>query len=69
MIDEKNAVHKLSWSPVDKPLPPRPFDEKIMSLYEMVGGDLGIYPAERELERERAEIDEDMSLLLGLQQQ
>ena len=56
MIDDKSAVHEL-WSPVDKPLPPRPFDEKIVSLHEMEGDDLGIHPAVRDLERERAQAD------------
>lgn len=56
MIDEKTAVHEL-WSPIDKPLPPRPFDEKIVSLHEMEGGDLEIDPAEQDLERQRAEVD------------
>ena len=56
MINEKSAAHEL-WSPVDKPLPPRPFDEKIVSLHEMEGEDLGIHPAERDLERERADVD------------
>ena len=56
MIDDKSAAHEL-WSPVDKPLPPRPFDEKIVSLHEMEGEDLGIYPAAPDLERERAEMD------------
>ena len=62
MIDEKYTAHEL-WSPVDKPLPPRPFDEKIVSLHEMVGEDLGIHPAERELERERAKIDEKAKIV------
>ncbi len=44
-------------SPVDKPLPARPFDEKIVSLHEMEGGDLGIHSAERDQELERAEVD------------
>ncbi|KAF6236714.1 hypothetical protein HO173_005005 [Letharia columbiana] len=56
MIDDRFALHEL-WSPMDKPLPPGPFDEKIVSLHEMEGGDLGIHPAERDLERERAEVD------------
>ena len=56
MIDDKSAAHEL-WSPVDKPLPPRPFDEKIVSLHEMEGEDLGIYPSAQDLERERAEVD------------
>lgn len=56
VIDDKSAAHEL-WSPVDKPLPPRPFDEKIVSLHEMEGEDLGIHPAERDLERERADMD------------
>ena len=56
MVDENYAAHEL-WSPVDKPLPPRPFDEKIVSLHEMEGEELGIHPAERDLERERAEVD------------
>ncbi len=56
MIDDKYAAHEL-WSPVDKPLPARPFDEKIVSLHEMEGGDLGIHSAERDLELERAEVD------------
>lgn len=56
MIDNKYAAHEL-WSPVDKLLPPRPFDEKIVSLHEMEGEDLGIHPAERDLEQDRAEVD------------
>lgn len=56
VIDDKSTAHEL-WSPVDKPLPPRPFDERIVSLHEMEGGDLGIHPAERDLERERADMD------------
>ena len=56
MIDDTFAAHEL-WSPMDKPLPARPFDEKIVSLHEMEGGDLGIHPLERDLERERAEVD------------
>ena len=62
MIDEKHAAHEL-WSPVDKPLPPRPFDEKIVSLHELVGEDLGIHPSERDLERERAKIDEKAKIV------
>ena len=62
MIDDKSAVHEL-WSPVDKPLPPRPFDEKIVSLHEMEGEDLGIHLAERDLERERAEVDKKAKIL------
>lgn len=56
VINDKPAAHEL-WSPVDKPLPPRPFDEKIVSLHEMEGEDLGIHPAERDLEQERADTD------------
>lgn len=56
MIDDKFAAHEL-WSPVDKPLPPRPFDEKIVTLHEMEGGDLGIHPVQRDMELERAEVD------------
>ena len=56
MIEDKRAIHEL-WSPVDKPLPARPFDEKIVSLHEMEGSDLEIHPRERDLERERAEVD------------
>ena len=56
MIDYKVAAHEL-WSPIDKPLPPRPFDEKIVSLHEMEGGDLRIHPGERDLKGERAEVD------------
>ena len=62
MIDDKSAVHEL-WSPTDKPLPPRPFDEKIVSLHEMEGDDLGIHPAERDLEQERAEVDEKAKIV------
>lgn len=56
MIDDKFAAHEL-WSPTDKPLPARPFDEKVVSLHEMEGGDMGIHPVERDLERKRAEVD------------
>lgn len=56
MIDDKFAAHEL-WSPVDKPSPPRPFDEKIVTLHEMEGGDLGIHPVQRDMELERAEVD------------
>ena len=62
MIDDKAAAHEL-WSPVDKPLPPRPFDEKIVSLHEMEGEELGMHPAERNLERERAEIDKKAKIV------
>ena len=62
MIDDKSAVHEL-WSPMDKPLPPRPFDEKIVSLHEMEGDDLGIHPAERDLEQERAEVDKKAKIV------
>lgn len=47
VIDEKSAAHEL-WSPIDKPLPPRPFDEKTISLHEMESEELGIRPAERD---------------------
>ena len=62
MVDEKRAVHEL-WSPMDKPLPPRPFDEKIVSLHEMEGEDLGMHPVERYLERERAEADKKAKIV------
>lgn len=56
MRDDKSATYEL-WSPTDKPLPPRPFDEKIVSLHEMEGDQLEIHPVLRDLERERAEVD------------
>ena len=62
MIDDKSAAHEL-WSPVDKPLPPRPFDEKIVSLHEMEGEDLGVYPATQDLERERADVDKKAKIV------
>lgn len=62
MIDDKFAAHEL-WSPTDKPLPPRPFDEKIVSLHEMEGGDMGIRPADHDLERERAEMDKKAKIV------
>lgn len=62
MIDNKYAAHEL-WSPVDKPLPPRPFDEKIVSLHEMEGGDIGIRPAEHHFEREHAEVDKKAKIV------
>ena len=62
MIDEKSAVHEL-WSPMDKPLPPRPFDEKIVSLHEMEGDLLDIHPAVRDLERERAGVDKKAKIV------
>ena len=61
-IHDKCAAHEL-WSPMDKPLPPRPFDEKIVSLHEMEGGDMEIRPADHYLERERAEMDEKAKIL------
>ena len=62
MIDDKFAAHEL-WSPTDKPLPARPFDEKIVSLHEMEGGDLRTHPAERNLELERAEMDKKVRIV------
>ena len=62
IIEDKPAIHEL-WSPVDKPLPPRPFDEKIVSLHEMEGEDLGIYPAEQDLVRGRAEVDKKAKIV------
>ncbi len=62
MIDDKTAVHEL-WSPVDKPLPPRPFDEKIVSLHEMEGEYLDMHPAVRDLERQRAEVDKKAKIV------
>lgn len=62
MIDDKSAAHEL-WSPIDKPLPARPFDEKIVSLHEMEGGDLVIHHAEQELEREQAKVDKKAKIV------
>lgn len=62
MIDENTAVHEM-WTPMDKPLPPRPFDKNIVSLHEMEGGDLGTHPAERELKREQAEVDKKAKIV------
>ena len=56
MRGNKSATYEL-WSPTEKPLPPRPFDEKIVSLHEMEGEHMEVHPALRDLERERAEVD------------
>ena len=56
VIDDRFVAHEL-LSPVDKPLPPRPFDEKIVTLYEMEGGDLGIYLANLRSRQDLAKVD------------